>query len=283
VSEGAAPAGPLVDADWLHDNLDAVRVVDVRWYLDGRSGLEAYRAGHIPGAVRADLDHDLAGPAAPLLGRHPLPEPEQFARTMERLGISHDDTVIAYDDASGSIAGRLWWMLDAIGVRAAVLDGGLAAWRWPLSLEDVSPAPARFVARGWPVERFADVDEVDRIRHEGSGVALIDARAFGRFTGEEASIDPRPGHIPGARSAPWSENVDPASGRLLPAGELRDRLEALGIGPDTRVVASCGSGVTACLDLLALRIAGVEDTALYTGSWSGWSSDPARPVGVGEE
>jgi thiosulfate/3-mercaptopyruvate sulfurtransferase len=283
VSEDVTLAGPLVTADWLYDRLDGVRVVDVRWYLDGRSGRDAYRAGHIPGAVWADLDHDLAGPSAPLLGRHPLPAPEQFAHAMERLGISHDDTVIAYDDASGSIAGRLWWMLDAIGVQAAVLDGGLAAWQRPLSLEDATPAPGRFVARGWPAERFADADEVDRMRRDDGGAALIDARAFARFTGEEASIDPRPGHIPGARSVPWSENVDPATGRLLPADELRDRLAALGIGADTRVVASCGSGVTACHDLLALRIAGVGDTALYTGSWSGWSSDPARPVAVGEE
>jgi thiosulfate/3-mercaptopyruvate sulfurtransferase len=275
--------GPAVSASWLHDRLDRVRVVDVRWYLDGRSGQAAYRAGHVPGAVWADLDSDLAAPPAGLLGRHPLPSPEHFATALGRLGISHDDTVVVYDDASGSIAGRLWWMLDALGVAVAVLDGGIGSWTWPLSREDVSPEPAEFVARGWPVERFVDADEVDRIRRDGSGVSLIDARAFGRFTGEEASIDARPGHVPGARSAPWTENIDPDSGLLLSAAELRDRFEALGIGPGTRVVATCGSGVTACHDLLALRVAGIDDSALYTGSWSGWSSDPARPVAVGEE
>jgi thiosulfate/3-mercaptopyruvate sulfurtransferase len=164
-----------------------------------------------------------------------------------------------------------------------VLDGGLASWSWPLSLEEVSPEPVEVAARGWPVERFADADEVDRVRRDGSGASLIDARAFRRFTGEEASIDARPGHVPGARSAPWTENVDPDTGTLLPAAELRDRFAALGIAPGSRVVASCGSGVTACHDLLALRVAGVDDAALYTGSWSGWSSDPARPIAVGEE
>jgi thiosulfate/3-mercaptopyruvate sulfurtransferase len=274
---------PLVTAKWLHERLDEVRVVDVRWYLDGRSGRAAYRAGHIPGAVWADLDTDLAAPPAELLGRHPLPAPEQLALALGRLGIAHDDTVVAYDDASGSIAARLWWMLDAIGMQVAVLDGGLASWSWPLSLEEVSPEPVTVAARGWPVERFADADEVDRVRRADSGVSLIDARAFGRFTGEEASVDVRPGHIPGARSAPWTENVDPDTGTLLPAAELRDRFAALGIAPGSRVVASCGSGVTACHDLLALRVAGVDDAALYTGSWSGWSSDPARPIAVGEE
>ncbi|MEO9175134.1 MAG: rhodanese-like domain-containing protein, partial [Gaiellales bacterium] len=161
--------GPLVSASWLHDRLDRVRVVDVRWYIDGRSGHAAYLERHVPGAVRADLDSDLAAPPAELLGRHPLPSPEQFATALGRLGIAHDDTVVAYDDASGSIAARLWWMLDAIGIRAAVLDGGLASWTWPLSLEEVSPEPVVVTARGWPVERFADADEVDGIRRDGSG------------------------------------------------------------------------------------------------------------------
>jgi thiosulfate/3-mercaptopyruvate sulfurtransferase len=283
VSEALGSNAPIVSATWLHDHLDQVRVVDVRWYLDGRSGLAAYRAGHLPGAVWADLDSDLAAPPAGLLGRHPLPSPEHFAAALGRLGISHDDAVVVYDDASGSIAGRLWWMLDAIGVAVAVLDGGIHQWTWPLSLEDVSPEPVEFAARGWPVERFVDADAVDRIRRDDSGISLIDARAFARFTGEEASIDARPGHVPGARSAPWTENVDPDSGLLLPAAELRDRFAALGIGDGARVVATCGSGVTACHDLLALRVAGIDDGALYTGSWSGWSSDPARPVAVGEE
>jgi thiosulfate/3-mercaptopyruvate sulfurtransferase len=276
----AVPAGPLVSAGWLHDHLDDVRVVDVRWYIDGRSGRAAYDAGHIPGAVWADLDSDLAGPPAELLGRHPLPSPEQFAGALSRLGIGHDDVVVAYDDAFGAIAGRLWWLLDAIGVQSAVLDGGLAAWQWPLSLEAVVPEPVEVAPRGWPAERFADADEVERVRNDPDAL-LLDARAPGRFTGEEASVDARPGHIPGAVNAPWAGNVDPATGRMRSVEALRERFAELG-ARDRHVVISCGSGVTACHDLLALRLAGFADGALYTGSHSGWSSDPARPVAVGD-
>jgi thiosulfate/3-mercaptopyruvate sulfurtransferase len=273
--------GPLVSCDWLYDHVGDVRVVDARFYLDGRDAQAAYEAGHIPGAVRADLDRDLAGPPVEFLGRHPLPAPEQFAATLSRLGIAHDSDVVVYDDASGSIAGRLWWMLDAIGVQAAVLDGGIDAWPGPLSLEPVVPEPAEFAARGWPEERFAGADEVARAGSDPHEL-LLDARAHARFTGEESSpLDPRPGHIPGARSAPWAGNVDGESGRMLPVAELRARFADLG-AEGRHVVVSCGSGVTACHDLLALRLAGFDDVALYTGSFSGWSSDPARPVAQGE-
>lgn len=274
------PDGPLVDAAWLREHLDEVRVVDVRWYLDGRSGHDAYLAGHIPGAVWADIDRDLAAPAGDLVGRHPLPAPEHFAAAMGRLGISNDDTVVAYDDASGSIAGRLWWMLDSLGVRAYVLDGGIATWTLPVERDDVRAAPVEFTARPWPADRFVDADEVDALRREHP---LLDARTFGRFTGDEASVDRFPGHIPGARSAPWGENLDPETRRFLPADVLRRRYAALGVEAGTRPVASCGSGVTACHVLLALRIAGFDGSALYTGSWSGWSSDPERPVALGAE
>jgi thiosulfate/3-mercaptopyruvate sulfurtransferase len=275
------PDGPLVDAEWLREHRDGVRLVDVRWYLDGRSGRDAYVAGHIPGAVWADIDHDLAAPAAPIAGRHPLPAPERFAAAIGRLGIGDGDTVVAYDDASGSIAARLWWMLDSLGVRAYVLDGGLETWVGALDRDTfVTPDPAAFSVREWPSDRFVGADEVDALRRE---TPLLDARTFGRFTGAEASVDKVPGHIPGARSAPWSENLDPETGRLLPADQLRRRFAALGIEPGTRAVALCGSGVTACHDLLALRVAGLDEGALYTGSWSGWSSDPDRPVALGAE
>jgi thiosulfate/3-mercaptopyruvate sulfurtransferase len=275
------PDGPLVDAEWLREHRDEVRLVDVRWYLDGRSGRDAYVAGHIPGAVWADIDSDLAAPAAPIAGRHPLPSPERFAAAMERLGIGDGDTVVAYDDASGSIAARLWWMLDSLGVRAYVLDGGLETWVGALDRKtSVTPEPAQFSVREWPSDRYVDADEVDALRRE---TPLLDARTFGRFTGDEPSVDTVPGHIPGARSAPWGENLDPETGRLLPADQLRRRFAALGIEPGTRTVALCGSGVTACHDLLALRVAGLDENALYTGSWSGWSSDPDRPVARGAE
>ena len=275
------PDGPLVAAEWLREHLDDVRVVDVRWYLDGRSGRDAYLAGHVPGAVWADIDNDLAAPAAPLLGRHPLPAPADFAAAMGRLGIGDGDTVVAYDDVSGSIAGRLWWMLDAIGVRAYVLDGGIASWIGPLQRELAeTPATAVFTPRAWPPARFVSADEVDALRREAP---LLDARSFGRFTGDEPSVDAVPGHIPGARSAPWAENLDPQTGRFLPADQLRRRYAALGVEEGVRALVSCGSGVSACHDLLALRIAGFDESALYTGSWSGWSSDSDRPVALGAE
>jgi thiosulfate/3-mercaptopyruvate sulfurtransferase len=277
----AFPYGPLVDAEWLREHLDEVRVVDVRWYLDGRSGRDAYVAGHIPGAIWADIDTDLSAPPAALLGRHPLPGPADFASAMGRLGIADGDTVVAYDDASGSIAGRLWWMLDAIGTRAYVLDGGIDSWVGALDRDSPEePAAAIFTAREWPAARFVDADEVDALRRE---TPLLDARSFGRFTGDEPAVDAVPGHIPGARSAPWAENLDLATGRFLPADQLRRRFAALGVEDGVRAVASCGSGITACHDLLAMRIAGFAASALYTGSWSGWSSDSDRPVALGAE
>jgi thiosulfate/3-mercaptopyruvate sulfurtransferase len=272
--------GPLVDGRWLLDNLDAVRVVDVRWYLDGRSGLEAYRTGHIPGAVWADIEDDLSSDAGPVVGRHPLPTPAHLAAALSRLGIANDDAVVVYDDASGSIAARLWWMLDAIGVRVAVLDGGLAAWHGELERVDARPTPASFTAVPWPDRRFVDADEVAALREHD---ALLDARSFGRFTGDEPSLDQHPGHIPGARSAPWTENVDPDTGCLLPSDVLRRRFAALGVEEGARVVTTCGSGVTACHDLLALRVAGFDDASLFPGSWSGWSSDPDRPIALGAD
>jgi thiosulfate/3-mercaptopyruvate sulfurtransferase len=277
---GTFPDSPLVDAAWLRAQLDEVRVVDVRWYLDGSSGHDAYLSGHIPGAVWADIDRDLSAPAAPVAGRHPLPPPADFAAAMGRLGIGDGDTVVAYDDASGSIAARLWWMLDSIGVRAYVLDGGVATWIWPLEHEPSVPVPAEFSARAWPAARFVEADEVEALRGE---TPLLDARPFGRFTGDEPSIDAVPGHIPGARSAPWSENLDPETGLFLPPDQLRRRLAARGVEQGKRVVATCGSGVTACHHLLALRIAGFEEGTLYAGSWSGWSSDADRPVALGAE
>jgi thiosulfate/3-mercaptopyruvate sulfurtransferase len=275
------PEGPLVDEAWLREHLDEVRLVDVRWYLDGRSGYDAYLAGHIPGAVWADIEHDLSAPAAPIAGRHPLPAPDDFAAAMRRLGISNEDVVVAYDDASGSIAGRLWWMLDSIGVRAYVLDGGMATWVGALDRETpVTAQPGEFAPREWPADRYVAADDVDELRRE---TPLLDARSFGRFTGDEPSVDAVPGHVPGARSAPWAENLDPETGRFLPADVLRRRYAALGVTDGGRAIASCGSGITACHDLLALRVAGFWQSALYPGSWSGWSSDTDRPVALGSE
>jgi thiosulfate/3-mercaptopyruvate sulfurtransferase len=264
--------GPLISPDWLAEHLGDVRVVDVRWYLDGRPGRAEYRRAHLPGAVWLDVDAELSGWASPAAGRHPMPRPEQFAAVLGRVGIAEGAPVVAYDDAGGSIAARLWWMLHVLGEPAAVLDGGLPAWPGPVvtDLPDVTPLSRR--VRSWPADRFADADRV-----ASTGAAVYDARSAPRYAHGDPTVDPRPGHIPGALSAPWTANLA-ADGRLLPAEGLRAAY------PDAAArgaIAYCGSGVTACLDLLAMEVAGIDDIALYDGSWSQWASDPARPVEEG--
>ena len=266
---------PFVDADWLKQHRDEVVLADARWYIDGRSGRAAYEAGHIPGAVFVDLDTVLSEPHADgTNGRHPLPTPERFADGLSQLGIGDHDTVIAYDDAGGVIAARLVWMLRAIGHDAALLDGGLAAW----PAEDLHPAyprprpPATFTPIPWPQQALADIDEV-----AATDELLIDARDRGRFGGGPDPVDPRSGHIPGARSVPTREHLD-AYGGIHSAEQLRATFAAAGIEPGTPVISYCGSGVTACHNLLALERAGLGPARLYPGSWSEWSRDPARPI-----
>jgi thiosulfate/3-mercaptopyruvate sulfurtransferase len=268
---------PFVDAAWLAEHRDEVVLADVRWYLDGRSGAAAFAAGHLPGAVFVDLERWLAAPADPGRGRHPLPDPEVFAEGMRRAGIGDESTVVAYDDAGGVIAARLVWMLRATGHEAALLDGGLASAATGEALESgpAEPAPARFTARPWPAERLAAIDELHR-----EGRVLLDARDRDRFSGAVEPVDPRPGHIPGARNVPAREMLDP-DGRLLPPGALRDQLEAAGLGDaDADVVASCGSGVTACHTLLVLEALGRPGARLFPGSYSQWSRSD-RPVESG--
>jgi thiosulfate/3-mercaptopyruvate sulfurtransferase len=276
--------GPLVDATWLEAALGdpGLVVADVRWYPD-RRGRDGYEAGHIPGAVFIDEDADLAGKPGGEAGRHPLPDPQDFARAMERAGIGDDTAVVAYDDTSDSNAARLWWMLDVTGHPAAVLDGGLAAWSGDLEQgTGALPPPATFTPRPWPAEAMADADLVNRLRRDPSGLVL-DARSSERYRGEVEPIDPIAGHIPGARNAPWTDNVDPDTGRFLPAESLRRRYEDLGVAPDRTTAVHCGSGVTACHLALAIRLAGLPDPRLYVGSWSGWIASGARPMAKGPE
>src|SRR3954451_6509383 len=269
---------PIVDADWLPARRVAVVVAAGRWYLDDRDGRAAYDAGHIPGAVFVDLDADLAGPGSPAEGRHPLPAPEEFAAAMGRLGIGDDDTVVAYDDQGGVMAARLVWMLRATRHAAALLDGGIAAYDGPLETAAPQVSPTRFTARPWPADRVATADDAA----DAANVTL-DARQRERYLGEPSPLDPRAGHIPGARSLPARENVDEA-GRFLPVDELRQRLVAVGIDrPDTPVVSACGSGVTGCHNLIVMEHAGVGRGRLYPGSWSQWANDPDRPVETGED
>jgi thiosulfate/3-mercaptopyruvate sulfurtransferase len=267
------PFGPVVvSGEWLAAHLSDVRAVDVRWYLDGRSGRAAYRAGHLPGAVWLDIDSELSGWASPAAGRHPLPTPEQFAAVLGRVGIGDGTPVVAYDDAGGSTAARLWWLLHVLGEPAAVLDGGLAAWPGDLVTDLPDVIPVRRAPRPWPAERFATADEV-----AGARAVVYDARTAQRYAHGDPGIDPRPGHVPGALSAPWAANLD-GDGRLRPPEELRAVYAA---AADLGAVAYCGSGVTACLDLLAMERAGIGGTALYAGSFSQWGADPSRPVTEG--
>jgi len=265
-------------------------LADVRWYLDGRDGRAAYEQAHLPGAVWVDLDRQLAGHGLPATeGRHPLPTPGDFAASMGELGIGDGSVVIAYDDTGGLTAGRLVVMLRMLGRNAAVLDGGLAAWvAAGLPVESgpgATPAPAEFTARPWPTERLASADET--AAHAAAGRPVLDARAHERFTGEQALIDPRPGHVPGARSAPWSAVLG-GDGRLLPAEALRTHYAALGVTAPadatggSGAIASCGSGVSACMNIVAMEHAGLAPARLYVASWSGWSADPARPAEQGD-
>jgi thiosulfate/3-mercaptopyruvate sulfurtransferase len=266
---------PVVDAAWVRAHAGRVVLADVRYYLDGRSGRTAYEAGHLPGAVFVDVDRDLAvhgGP--PTAGRHPLPEPEAFAAAMAALGVSDADTVIGYDDAGGVMAARLVWMLRVTGHDAALLDGGIGAWNGELATTPEQRPRAVFTPRPWPADRLAGIDDA-----ASDGFVVLDARAPERFHGETEPIDPRAGHIPGARNLPCRDNVDD-QGRWLPAEALRERFASVGVSDGTPVVSYCGSGVTACHNLLALERAGLPPGRLFPGSWSAWSNTD-RPAAVG--
>lgn len=267
---------PLVDAAWLQDHHDDVVIADVRWYLDGRSGRKAYEQGHLPGAVFVDLERWLARAGDPRDGRHPLPDPGVFAEGMAQLGIADDDTVVAYDDAGGKIAARLVWMLRATGHEAALLDGGLSGYDHPLERAPAARPRSRFSPRPWPADRLAGIDDaVD------AGKVVLDAREPDRYRGEHEPVDPRAGHIPGALNLACRGNLD-ADGRFLPVAQLRRRFAEVGVVDGDAVVSYCGSGVTACHNLLALELAGLGHGRLYPGSWSQYSNDGDRPVATGD-
>jgi len=263
-----------------------LRIVDVRYYLDpARRGRDAFQAGHIPGAVFLDMDQDLSAPGGGrglAAGRHPWPSEERLARVMSAAGIGPGVRVVAYDDASGGTAARLWYLLRAHGHdEVAVLDGGIASWQaggLPLSTDEPRVEPAVFVPRLSP--RFV-VSKPEMVRDHARRLVL-DARVAPRYRGETEPIDPRAGHVPGARNAPWTDNLtNDAVPVFRSPEELRARYEALGAGREEPVV-YCGSGVSACHDLLALHLAGLRGT-LYAGSWSEWSSDPELPAATGSE
>jgi Rhodanese-related sulfurtransferase len=256
------------------------RVLDVRWSLGGPPGLPLYRAGHIPGAVYVDLDTELAARPEPLEGRHPLPDDGALTEAARRWGLDDGDAVVVYDDLAAMSAARAWWLLRHGGVGdVRVLNGGLRAWRaagHPLHEGDETAAPGNVTLHygGMPT---LTIDDVARL--PGRGV-LLDARAGERYRGEVEPIDPRAGHIPGAVSAPTTENVD-ADGRFLPPDALADRFRALGVRAGAPLGVYCGSGVTAAHEAIALEVAGFE-ALLYPGSYSQWSNHFGRPVALGD-
>ena len=271
----------LITASELLDRVDDpdLVVVDCRWYLvEPEKGRQEYLAGHIPGAVYASLDTDLAGTGGP--GRHPLPTPESFAATCERFGIDGSTTVVGYDDAGGGIAARLWWMLTNQGHRKSyVLDGGIQA--WVASGGSLSPAipesrTGDFTARPW-----RGVVERDGVRNRQARRIVIDARARERYRGDEEPVDPVAGHIPGAVSMPLTENLAEDL-TFLPPEDLAKRFSSVGIDDAQDVISHCGSGVTGCHNILAMTIAGFGTADLYVGSWSDWSTS-GLPVATGDD
>ena len=255
-------------------------ILDVRWKLGDDRGHDHHREGHIPGAVYVDLDTELAGPADPRAGRHPLPDIDVLQEAARRWGIDPDSTVVAYDDNGNQSAARAWWLLRWAGLRdVRLLDGGLRAWMeagHDLRTGDETPLTPGTVTLRPGTLPTVDADGVAAFRG-----TLLDARAGERYRGEAEPIDLRAGHIPGALSAPTADNVD-ATGRFLHPDELRTRFAALGVDPAAPTAVYCGSGVTAAHAIAALAIAGI-DADLYPGSWSQWSSDPDRPAATGPE
>jgi thiosulfate/3-mercaptopyruvate sulfurtransferase len=278
--EPAALAARIADPTWV--------VVDCRHDLVNlAAGREAYAAGHLPNALFADMEHALSGakrgPDGAFRGRHPLPEQDAFIELLRSWGVNDDTQVVAYDAHGGMFAARLWWMLRWVGHdAAAVLDGGLPAWQmagFPTSTDAPAMRPRGTIALHQPLVTTVDVNSVlHNVEHGGRTV--VDARAPDRFRGENETIDPVGGHIPGAKNRFFKDNLR-ADGRFKAPEQLKTEL-GVAVGDPKNAIMQCGSGVTACHNLLALEVAGMPGAALYPGSWSEWSADPARPVATGD-
>ena len=275
---------PIISPEALAADLARpdLRLVDVRWALGSPGvGRAAFEAGHVPGAIHLDMDTDLVAAEGP--GRHPLPSPDAFRDRLEAAGIESTDEVVAYDDVGGWVAARLWWMLDDLGhARVRVLDGGFPAWAAAGLRVTTEPPPTRARGRLRLRDSWTNVIDRDSVAARLGTFVLLDARGGPRYRGEVEPIDAIPGHIPTARHAPTDGNLGP-DGRLLDPASLASRFRALGAdGVDGLVVTSCGSGVSACFNSLAMRMAGFPDPILYPGSYSDWSR-AGLPIAVGPE
>jgi thiosulfate/3-mercaptopyruvate sulfurtransferase len=274
------PYTTLIDAATLATRRDFL-VFDCRFDLANTNwGEKEFAAAHIPGAQYLHLDRDLSQPVAPGSGRHPLPDPETFARRLGAAGVDAECQVVAYDQGSAAYAARFWWLARWIGLtKVAVLDGGIAAWRaagLPFETEVRAPQGRTLEARVVVGAAVTAAELEQAVRRPGT--LLLDARGAERFAGRNETLDTVAGHVPGARNHPFLGNLG-ADGRFLPAAELRRRFDVLrGVLPPAAIVSMCGSGVTACQTLLALEHAGLPGAKLYPGSWSEWIRDPARPV-----
>jgi thiosulfate/3-mercaptopyruvate sulfurtransferase len=274
---------PLITANQLEEIINSgenVLLCDCRFDLvDPQAGKKAYQEGHIPGAVYVDLDQDLSGAKTGKNGRHPLPTPEAWAQTKSRLGIDSKTLVVAYDNQGSVYASRLWWMLKATGhANVQVLDGGLDSWNGPIGILARQPESTLTPVPTMPYIGLVLVDDVVENLQSKKSV-IVDARANDRFHGQNETLDPVGGHIPDALNYCFRENL---SGKAFKAPEqlYKDFHDLLGSTKASAVIHQCGSGVTACHNLLAMEIAGLKGSQLYAGSWSEWCADPSRPIAL---
>jgi thiosulfate/3-mercaptopyruvate sulfurtransferase len=276
----------LIGADELAHAIDGCLVIDTRHDLvDVGAGRRAYDEAHVPGAFFLGMDADLSAPKDGRNGRHPLPDRDRMRQLLEALGLTAERQLVAYDAQGGAMAARLWWLARWIGhENVAVLDGGLAAWKkagYPLSAEVSQPKPGRLPERP-PVTQPVQAGDVLAVLGRAD-VPLVDARTAERYRGDSEPLDPVAGHIPGAANRPWQSNLR-EDGRFKPAPVLRAEFDAMLRGlPASAMLHYCGSGVSACHNLLAMAHAGLPGARLYPGSWSEWVADPSRPVATGDE
>ncbi|QWD76472.1 sulfurtransferase [Polynucleobacter sp. MWH-UH24A] len=273
---------PIITPNQLEELINEgsdVLICDCRFDLtNANTGYEMYKNAHITGAIYVNVDKDLSGPKTGKNGRHPLPSPEAWAKTRQHLGIANHTHVVAYDSHGGTFASRLWWMLRSIGhASVQVLDGGLDAWNGSIGHTGREPSPLATMPEAYPYQGVVTIDEMEENVKAEARKMVIDARAPDRFRGENETLDPVGGHIPGATNRCFKENL--VSGKFKSAEQLyKEFVLLIGQQKPGTIIHSCGSGVSACHNLLAMEAAGLSGSRLHVGSWSEWCSDPSRPI-----